>query len=252
MREYPAATVTLTCRWDRTRYELLDQRSAVLRSIDDAGLLSRFRPLGTTGLRVDFGGWGQAQIDLEGISIYAFTTDETQPAARPSVEHVAVTIAGILGVESISVTAAFQHVVGWEISEPEHEIEELTVRAQLRGSAAMIAGAADLGVTDFALLIDGAVEEGWSYQAEVGVVAEADVRPRLTRSVGRSAAFAPLELTSETPLPTYPTIATFVDSTWTNAEPWVPLEQATDQVATASGHASRLAEKIHYTVSQSL
>ncbi|MFD3593198.1 hypothetical protein ACFWU5_10755 [Nocardia sp. NPDC058640] len=174
--------------------------------------------------------------------------DETQPAARPSVEHVAVTVASLLGVETIAVGTAFQHVVGWDIDESEQSIEDLAISAHLRGSQAMISRAAELGVSDFALLIDGVADGGWTYQAEIGVITEAEVHPRLTRSVGRSVAYAPFELTVESSLPSYPAVGTFVDSYWVNTDPWIPLENATDQVTATSCQASKLAEKIHHTL----
>ncbi|MBT2265939.1 hypothetical protein [Rhodococcus erythropolis] len=156
----------------------------------------------------------------------------------PGSTALAVEIGRILGVQSALPDVAFQHLVAWP--------EGVNAQAAFaQGSAALVSDAADLGVTDFALLFDGVASEVWTYQAEVGIIQGRDAQDRLNRVVGRSPAPRPLA-SGQTPQTDFPSVATFVDSLWMCAtrKP-IELTEASELALTAAPAARRLVQALH-------
>jgi hypothetical protein len=220
-------TRCVTAVWDRPRYELLDARGAVLAALSQVSEIAGFAPL-QDKLNVNFANGRHVTVDLPQAGTVD-PVDSSFAESRPYIEAVGAALGASRALMRVSV----QHLVEW-------------TDQQDAEAAQLVAGAAAVGVpgvTDFAVLIDGRHGDDWTYQAEFGVVAAAEVPDRITRHIGRAlgprmkfaadeSAFAP--------------VSTFVDSNW-KLQRFVDVssDECWDLIADVDEHAATLVSELH-------
>lgn len=228
----PSETLSLTCEWDRTRFELLDRRSAILQKFEDQGILSGFSLPDSPDLVVDLTDTRVVQVSLPSISLY----EVSRPDRAVRAEDIIVQVGEILGVSKVQVYSSFQHLVPWNDPPEAAEAFETAARKMVPPDS--------LGAYDFALLFDGKAADGWTYQAEFGVITPADALTRLLRKSGRSLSYVPPGTRVLSGLAfrdrSFADISTFVDSRWTAPET-VDLTDIEGVVAEATERANSLA-----------
>ncbi|WP_213575404.1 hypothetical protein [Rhodococcus sp. USK13] len=234
MDAYAPTSRTVSFLWDRVRYELLDRRASILAELDTQKLLQGFNATHDS-LTIQLRDRRTVDVSLKSVSVHEHIRAEI---ASVSSSEVAELIGHLLGAVRAIPQASFQHLVGW----PE-DIDSTQAYAQ--GATAIVNDASELGVSDFALLIDGAASDVWIYQAEVGIINREEAPDRVTRVTGRSPAPRPASQPDLEDV-TFPQVATFVDSFWqcTLQKP-IPLADASDLVTTVTPEACRLVEALH-------
>ena len=219
-------TRSITVKWDRPRYELLDRRGKL---VADVNRVSEVTSFGTTdesvSLRFDRG--CAAEIGL--LSAAVRIPRESPPVIyRPIIEAIATGLDATLAHVDVSL----QHLMPWSSDDP--------VKAQVN-AAVRLSGIPT--AIDFAFLLDGLVNTKWAYKAEFGIVSTGEVEPRLRRSGGR--ALGPQMDLAVDPDATAP-VSTFVDSHWM-------IQQAVDvsgdecwaEVSQVDQYAADLVTQLH-------
>lgn len=242
MTELRPTTVTLKYDWDRTRFELLDARSAVLAMFEEYELLRSFRSP-QDGLSVRLIDGRSFDVSMDRVEVYELRVGAaTAPEMRSSAD-LAAEIGSLLGVHGVVPRASFQHVVPWDLADKDEAFR--------RGAHAIVPDANKLGATDFALLFDGQMGESWMYQAEAGVIDADEAPARFARRIGRSDSSRPdswmlgaleqIEVAE---------VATFVDSAWWLSKK-VPIlfEEAEELLRQAESLASDVVGTLHRSIS---
>lgn len=233
-----SVSLSLTCQWDRTRFELLDSRSAILRMLDEKELLESFSVSVAPGLVLDLSDDRVVELDLNTISLYEVATDQRAVPA----DEVIADIGALLGVHRVLPRIGFQHLIGWEsfVGEPQEAFAAATQA---------VVGQQHVGATDFALLFDSVSRDGWNSQAEFGVIEADDAPERLLRQAGRAVSYRPprsaqIDAASFAGL-SLADISTFVDSSWSPPTKLVGLPAISNLVTEATQHANEQAAQLH-------
>jgi hypothetical protein len=227
-------TQTVTYEWDRTRFELLDLRGAVLSKFETNHVLGSFAAPSPGNLVVHLTDHRVAHISPDQMWIYEVIDDD-----RPwSTVEIMSEVGDLLSVNSVVVMTAFQHLVAWPDADTPAQV--------FRRAAGIVAGGAGVNAHDFALLIDGAVTDEWVYKAEFGIIGRDDARARLLRLVGQIARVMPRAIPSSMfDGREFPAVSTFVDSTWQATLSSVSLPEASDLVSESTEKANTLVEALH-------
>lgn len=234
---------SLLLSWDRPRYELLDQRGALLALLDEADGVEGFLP---SQAGIDVRMRGGIALNMSTLGAWAYElTSEQDPSPTASALELLLRVGERLGARQCGVRLAFQHLMPW----PGWQDEAVAARV----AAENFLGEPDW--QDFALLVDGRGPESWLYQAEFGVLGRSAVPERLSRRigrVGRNAGAPQPDLEEEILAAHYPAVATFVDSSWFGTRLEFTLAAVEEEVAKLESEAQRLAQRCHDRVHVSL
>ncbi|MFE5644453.1 hypothetical protein [Rhodococcus sp. NPDC056516] len=233
-------TRTVRCAWDHPCFRLYDRRGELLSMLYESDVLKGTRSAGDS-LILELSDNRTAIVGLEEMQIFE---------VLPSAESSAVTdtfvvlsqIVEVLGVQQVLPSFDFQHLVSWDgVEEP--------ATAFMAATAAIMDESIELGLFDFALLVDGLSRTGWAFQAEFGVIEASDVAARLSRKIGRfSSSFAGKESMfagrSDAP------VSTFVDSTWSDPRrvAYGTIDDVASRLQTISDDVENLVTTLHSRV----
>lgn len=243
MTEHGPLTVTLDYQWDRTRFELLDSRAAILSIFESLGLLKAFVTPGD-GLAIELTDGRQIQLGLNNITIYEVVRSAEGPVGEGEISsfELAYAVGQHLNVIGVQPAVSYQHVIPWPTADGRSACKF--------GTASLLDEADRLGASDFAFLVDGLWSGLWQYQAEFGVVDEDEMPARLRRQIGRSQSMRSDRVSLAGV--DFPAVGTFVDSHWKLTAPTelVALDEAEQAVRSLTQHANILAASLHVQVSK--
>jgi hypothetical protein len=188
-----------------------------------------------------------AVVDVEEVRVYetpGYVSRGADDSSLTTTKLIAL-LAACLDVERVTPSFEFQHLVEWiGADEP--------IAAFQAATASILDESLELGLYDFALLVDGLSSSGWGYHAEFGVIGADDVAQRLSRRAGQMRDFARPDAVRqqiESDLPVWPTVATFVDSTWhAGGGSTSGVDELEDQLSSAAADANRLVNTLHKRV----
>ncbi len=203
-----ALTQGLSLTW-RPSLEFYEARVRLLRPLRDAGVLRQFR-LDENSVTARLTRGRRLVIGVTSLLLQSF--NGPLPAdTEAHLEHVVE----LLQPRVTSATLLLQHIVPLHTAATYQDACRAAARGFLGGLAE------DTGMSAVAVLVDGrAAVPAVSYQAEFGVINQAEAPGRLARVVGRTSGPAVEDDLDQLIGREYPPLAVFVDSTWmTNAVP---------------------------------
>lgn len=182
--------------------QLYDVRGRLIAELREIAPTERFR-VRDDDVSVVFEGPREVFVGGNGITVVSFVDEDDSFR-----DGVLECMHRLLAPDVHSFTAGFQHIMGFERL-------PAGLREAVESGHALIGDLASrLGLTDYALLVDGVEQvSGREYQVEFGIIDAEEAPMRLARFAGRLSGFRPNVLeglvTQE-----YPDVAVFVDSTW--------------------------------------
>jgi hypothetical protein len=219
----PRSTV-VELRW-RPCLAYYEQGVALLRSLENAELLRRFR-VGDHSVEAQLADGAHASVGVAGMSY----REARGAFVAESAERLIDQAVALMRPADVRATFYLQHLrsLEWDCS-----YEEACARATAAWMPALVA---DAGVVDSAPLVDGvSMRHRLSYQAEFGVVSADEAPERLSRNLGNriGGPVLPPGLEDDE----YPRLGMFVDSSWFPQGAPAAVEDLTGWVLTALDQA---------------
>lgn len=221
----------LALRWLPTP-RIYDRRSRLVELLDEDFGVIRFRVM-DSGITVVLGAGLEISVNLESMAMHSVRAGDSE-LETGLMCAIANVMADELHAEPTSLRFAYQHLLAW----PDEAASTPGEAFAKAASAVLSPLAGRFDVLDSAILFDGARPNGGTYQVEFGVVEEEQAPLRLGRMIGRGVGLRPTQH-DVIMAQSYPTIATFVDSTW-------PIDLGDDRTIQLSDRlADELVESEH-------